>query len=90
MAKMWAGVTAGNTDPLADDFNSSIRVDKRLYRQDIKGSIAHAAMLSAQKIISEQDANAVIDGLTGILNYIENGTLIIDEPSQLGSLADFE
>ena len=47
MAKMWAGVTDGKTDSLADDFNSSISFDKRLYAQDIKGSMAHAAMLAS-------------------------------------------
>ena len=51
MAKMWAGRTAGITDRLADDFNSSLRFDSRMYRQDIQGSMAHAAMLGAQRII---------------------------------------
>ena len=50
MAKMWAGVTAGLTDELADELNSSISFDKRLFEQDIKGSMAHAAMLSAKGI----------------------------------------
>ena len=48
MAKMWAGRTAGVTDPVADDFNSSIHFDSRMYREDITGSMAHAAMLGAQ------------------------------------------
>ena len=47
MAKMWAGLTSGVTDSVADDFNSSISFDSRMYKQDITGSIAHAAMLSA-------------------------------------------
>ena len=55
MAKMWAGVTAGNTDPIADDFNSSIHFDKRMFRQDIAGSIAHAQMLAAKKILTEAE-----------------------------------
>ena len=45
MAKMWAGRTSGETDRIADDFNSSISFDCRMYRQDITGSMAHAAML---------------------------------------------
>ena len=52
MAKMWAGRTSGEINSLADSFNSSISFDSRLYRQDIKGSIAHASMLSKQGIIS--------------------------------------
>ena len=79
MAKMWAGVTAGNTDPLADDFNSSIRFDQRMFRQDITGSIAHAEMLAKEEIISEQDCRALVDGLAGILEDLETGTLSVDE-----------
>ena len=78
MAKMWTGVTAGNTDPLADDFNSSIRFDQRLYRQDIRGSIAHAAMLSARGIISETERDELTEGLAGILQDLESGLLAID------------
>ena len=63
MAKMWTGVTAGNTDPLADDFNSSIRFDKRLYSQDIRGSMAHAAMLSARGIITDAERDELCAGL---------------------------
>ena len=59
MAKMWAGVTAGKTDQLADDFNSSIRFDSRMFREDITGSIAHAAMLAARGIITPQDCEAL-------------------------------
>ena len=51
MAKMWAGRTAGVTDPVADDFNSSIAVDQRMAEQDITGSMAHAKMLAAQGIL---------------------------------------
>ena len=79
MAKMWAGVTAGNTDPLADDFNSSLRFDKRMFRQDITGSIAHAQMLAAKGILSEDERDAMTEGLTGILEDLETGTLAIDE-----------
>ena len=82
MAKMWAGVTAGNTDPAADDFNSSIRFDQRMYRQDITGSIAHAAMLAARGIISQSDCDALTDGLTGILEDLESGKLSVDESAE--------
>ena len=53
MAKLWAGRTDGTTDQIADDFNSSIRVDQRMYREDITGSIAHAKMLKKQSIMPE-------------------------------------
>ncbi len=78
MAKMWAGRTDGQVDSLADDFNSSIHFDSRMYRQDIKGSMAHAAMLGAQGIIEEKEADILIDGLEKILSDIENGALTID------------
>ncbi len=78
MAKMWAGVTAGKTDQLADDFNSSIRFDSRMFREDITGSIAHAAMLAARGIITPQDCEALTDGLAGILADLESGALAID------------
>lgn len=78
MAKMWAGRTAGNIDKTADDFNSSIRFDSRMYRQDITGSMAHAAMLGAKGIIPQSAAAHIIDGLQGILDDIESGALAID------------
>ena len=78
MAKMWAGRTDGVTDRIADDFNSSIHFDSRMYRQDITGSMAHAAMLSACGIITEQDAETLIAGLEGVLSDIESGALPID------------
>ncbi len=78
MAKMWAGRTAGETDRLADDFNSSIHFDSRMYKQDITGSMAHAAMLGAQGIIAVDEAEQLIDGLSGILADIEAGELAID------------
>ena len=79
MAKMWTGVTAGKTDPLADDFNSSIRFDKRMARQDITGSIAHAAMLASKGIITEAEGDALAEGLAGILEDLQTGKLTIDE-----------
>ena len=78
MAKLWAGRTAGDTSKLADDFNSSISFDSRMYRQDITGSMAHAAMLGAQGIIPQEEAGRIIDGLQGILEDLESGQLAID------------
>ena len=78
MAKMWAGVTDGNTAQIADDFNSSIRFDSRMYKQDITGSMAHAAMLGAQGILTQEEAATLIDGLQGILEDLESGKLTFD------------
>ena len=78
MAKMWTGRTDGVTDKIADDFNSSIKFDSRMYKQDIIGSMAHASMLGAKNIISAADAEILINGLQGILDDIESGKLAID------------
>ncbi|MCF0228173.1 MAG: argininosuccinate lyase [Parasporobacterium sp.] len=78
MAKMWAGLTSGETSKIADDFNSSISFDCRMYAQDIKGSMAHAAMLAAKNIIARADADKIIDGLQSILDDLNSGTLEID------------
>ena len=78
MAKLWAGRTDGMTEKIADDFNSSIRFDSRMYRQDITGSMAHAAMLAAKNIITAQEADTLIAGLEQILLDIESGVLPID------------
>ncbi len=78
MAKMWQGVTDGVTAKIADDFNSSIAFDQRMFREDIEGSVAHAKMLSKQGIISPSDAEAIICGLTDILKDHQSGSLAID------------
>ena len=78
MAKMWAGRTSGVVDSIADDFNSSIRFDCKMYQQDITGSMAHAAMLGAKKIISQKEADTLIDGLQGILDDLNSGALEFD------------
>ena len=75
--KMWAGRTSGITNLAADDFNSSIRFDKRMYREDIEGSIAHAKMLAKCGIISSNDGEILIAGLESILKDIESGALEI-------------
>ena len=76
--KMWAGVTSGVTDTVADDFNSSIRFDSRMYKQDIRGSLEHAAMLMRVGILTEGELEEITDGLLGILEDIETGALAID------------
>ena len=75
---MWAGRFAKSLDSKADDFNSSIRFDCKMYKQDIIGSIAHAEMLAKQKIISEDDCQAITNGLSSILEDIESGALEFD------------
>lgn len=79
---MWAGRTVGNVDSLADDFNSSIHFDKKMYKQDIKGSMAHAAMLGAQGIITSDESEKLINGLESILIDIESGKLQFDLTSE--------
>ena len=82
MAKMWAGRTEGVTSKLADDFNSSIHFDCRMFKQDISGSMAHAAMLGAKGIISQSEAETLIDGLQGILEDLMVGKLDFDMSSE--------
>ena len=78
MEKMWAGRFVGALDKEADDFNSSISFDSKMYREDIRGSMAHAAMLSAQNIISAEDADKIIAGLEGILADLDSGKLMFN------------
>ena len=78
MEKMWAGRFEKSLDRKADDFNSSIRFDCKMYEQDIIGSIAHAEMLAKQAIISVDDCEAIVGGLTQILDDIKSGKLEFD------------
>ncbi len=78
MDKMWAGRFSKALDKQADDFNSSIHFDSRMYRQDITGSMAHAAMLAKQGIIAPADAETIIATLGDILSDISDGKLQID------------
>jgi argininosuccinate lyase len=75
---MWAGRTEGSLNKLADDFNSSIHIDSVMYREDIKGSMAHAAMLAEAGILTEDEADRIIAALEKISSDIDSGTLIID------------
>ena len=82
MDKMWAGRTVGTTADLVDEINSSIAVDRRLYKRDIAGSKAHAMMMAKQGIIPRSEANMIIDGLNGICADIESGALPIDPTAE--------
>ncbi|MBQ3792613.1 MAG: argininosuccinate lyase, partial [Clostridia bacterium] len=82
MKKMWAGRTEGNVDRKADEFNSSIRFDQKMAAQDIRGSMAHAMMLGSTGIITKEEAGALIDGLSGILDDLSSGALVIDENAE--------
>ncbi|MDL2233288.1 argininosuccinate lyase [Ruminococcaceae bacterium OttesenSCG-928-L11] len=79
---LWAGRFSKEIDSTVNDFNSSLPFDCRMYAQDIKGSVAHAQMLAAQGIIPAQDADAIADGLAGILRDIEAGTLAFDAAAE--------
>ncbi len=79
---MWAGRFSGEADPRVNDFNSSISFDARMYRQDIKGSEAHARMLGTQGIIDKSESEKIIAGLEGILSDIESGKLSFDPDAE--------
>ena len=78
MAQLWGGRFTKATDQMVYDFNASILFDQRLFQQDIEGSIAHVIMLAKQEILSIEERDEIIKGLTGIRDDVENGTLIID------------
>lgn len=79
---LWEGRFKKKLDSKTNDFNSSICFDNRLYKQDILGSIAHTKMLAKQEIISNDDANSIIEELLKILNELENNILKIDFESE--------
>ena len=79
---MWAGRFQKTLDKKADDFNSSLRFDCRMYAQDIRGSIAHATMLESVGILSKEDKDLIINGLQGIKADIENGVLTFDNEAE--------
>ena len=82
MAKMWAGRTAGDTSKSADEFNSSIGFDSRMYKEDISGSVAHAQMLAKQGIIERHEADTICDELLRIEEDITSGRLPIDPEAE--------
>lgn len=77
MAQLWGGRFTKATDQLVYDFNASINFDKRLFHQDIEGSIAHVIMLSKQGILTVEERDAIIKGLTGIREDVDAGNLVI-------------
>ncbi|MCM1048903.1 MAG: argininosuccinate lyase [Clostridiales bacterium] len=79
MAQLWGGRFTKETDKLVYNFNASITFDKKFYAQDIEGSIAHVVMLEKQGILTENEKNEIVKGLTGIRQDIENGSLNITE-----------
>lgn len=78
MEKIWAGRSTDKLNKDAEDFNTSLPFDKKLYRQDIKGSIAHATMLSKCGIIDKTDGEKIVSTLKQILSEIEEGKLVIE------------
>lgn len=79
MAQLWGGRFTKETDKLVYQFNASISFDKKLFEQDIEGSIAHVVMLEKQGIISCEEKDAIVKGLTGIRKDVEEGQLLITE-----------
>ncbi|MBO6108398.1 MAG: argininosuccinate lyase [Eubacterium sp.] len=77
--KLWGGRFTKETDELVDEFNASISYDKRFYKQDILGSIAHVTMLEKQHILTPDEKDTIVEGLKSILDDIENKKLEIDE-----------
>ena len=82
MDKMWAGRFQKALDKKADDFNSSLRFDCRMYAQDIRGSIAHAKMLQSVGVLSKEDMLLIIDGLESIKKDIDSGVLSFDDGAE--------
>ena len=76
--QLWGGRFSKTTDEMINDFQASIAFDKRMYHEDIAGSIAHATMLAKCGILSEEDKDAIVAGLKDILQQIENGTFSFD------------
>ncbi|MGN1171993.1 MAG: argininosuccinate lyase [Lachnospiraceae bacterium] len=79
MAQLWGGRFTKETDQLVYQFNASISFDQRFFHQDIEGSIAHVVMLEKQGILTEQEKDAIVKGLTGIREDVDNGVLRITE-----------
>lgn len=80
--KLWGGRFKEGTNTLVNDFNSSIRIDERMYKEDILGSIAHVKMLKKQGIIPEDSCNKIEAGLNDLLKRLENDVIDIDETSE--------
>lgn len=79
---LWEGRFKKELDSKTNNFNSSIKFDSRLYKEDILGSIAHSTMLGNKNIISKEDSKKIVDELNNILNDLENGKLEIDKDAE--------
>ena len=91
MEKLWTGRTTGGNAALADEFNRSIAFDSRLAEQDIRGSMAHAAMLAASGILPQESVDEILAGLEGILNDLKCGIIRIDPRAEdIHSFVEFE
>lgn len=80
--KLWGGRFKAAVNSLVNDFNSSINIDSRMYKEDIVGSLAHAKMLGKQNIIPKEDSIKISEGLKEILSRLENGVIKIDETAE--------
>ena len=80
--KLWGGRFTKETNQLVHNFNESISFDQKFYKQDIAGSIAHVTMLAKQGILSEEDKDAIIEGLEGIRRDLDSGALTITTESE--------
>ena len=80
--KLWGGRFTKEENALVNDFNASLRFDRRFYRQDIRGSIAHVTMLGKQCILAEEECELIRNGLTQILTELDRGTLAFDEDAE--------
>jgi len=87
MDKMWSGRFSASASSLLDQFNASIMYDRKLYREDIEGSLAHAKMLTQQGILTQEELTQINDGLEQVMDEIESGTFewkISDEDLHMG------
>ena len=87
--KLWGGRFTKETHQLVHNLNASLSFDRKFYRQDIRGSIAHVKMLARQGILSSEDEKAIIEGLTGILEDLDSGKLTIPEHSEYEDIHSF-
>lgn len=89
MAQLWGGRFTKDTDELVYRFNASISFDQKFFQQDIEGSIAHVVMLHKQGILTTEEKDAIVKGLTGIREDVENGSLqITDEYEDIHSFVE--
>lgn len=89
MAQLWGGRFKGETDQLAYHFNASIAFDRRLFEQDVRGSIAHVRMLTKQEVLTQDECDSIIEGLTSIVDDVKSGRLqITDEYEDVHSFVE--